>query len=89
MKEVYTEKEILGDALAAQKAATANYNMMANECVHDGVRQAILEGLEQEHEIQVQVFDAMHTRGFYPTPCAEKQKVEEAKQKFAQCVKKA
>ena len=33
MQEIYTDKEILTDALSAEKAATGNYNTFANECV--------------------------------------------------------
>lgn len=87
MQEIYTEKEILTDALAAEKSVTEHYNTFANECVHDGVRNAMLHCLEQEHSIQVDVFNTMHAKGYYPTPAAEKQKVDEVKQKFAQCVK--
>lgn len=87
MQEIYTDKEILTDALSAEKAATGNYNTFANECIHDNVRNAILHCLEQEHSIQVDVFNMMHARGLYPTPTAEQQKIDDAKQKFAQCVK--
>ncbi len=83
----YTEKEILADALASEKAATAHYNTFANECVHDKVRSAILKCLEEEHDIQKSVFDEMHARGYYPTPAAESSKLEQVKQKFQQCVK--
>lgn len=89
MKEVYTEKEILADALEAEKSATNLYNTFANECVHDEVRQAILHCLEQEHAIQVDVFNAMHARGLYPTPAAEQQKVDQVKQTFSACVTNA
>lgn len=87
MKQEFTEKEILGDALASQKAATGHYNEFANECVHDNVRNAILHCLEQEHSIQESVFNSMHERGFYPTPSAEAKKVDAAKEKFSQSVK--
>ena len=50
--QVYTDKEILGDALTAEKTATNNYNTFANECVHENVRHAILHCLKQEHDIQ-------------------------------------
>lgn len=86
-EQIYTDKEILADALTAEKTATNNYNTYANECVHDNVRDAILHCLEQEHSIQEEVFDMMHARGYYPTPDAEMNKVESAKQKFSQCVK--
>lgn len=83
----YSEKEILADALAAEKTATDHYNTFANECVHDRVRNAILKCLEEEHEIQKNVFDEMHSRGYYPTPAADSTKLDQVKQKFGQCVK--
>lgn len=83
---LYSEKEVLADALTAEKAATNNYNNFSNECVHDNVRNAILDCLEKEHDIQQEVFTMMHDRGFYPTPSADSQKVEEAKQKYQQCM---
>lgn len=87
MAGIYTEKEILGDALAAQKSATSQFNMFANECVHEDVRNTMLHVLEQEHAIQQDVFNIMHKQGFYPTPAAEEKKVQETKQQYSQCVK--
>ena len=87
MTGVYTEKEILGDALATQKTATANFNMSANECVHEDVRQTMMKILNEEHSIQQDVFNMMHAKGYYPTPAAEQQKVQETKQQFSACVK--
>lgn len=78
----YSEKEMLADALTAEKTATTLYNTFSNECVHENVRGAILDCLQKEHAIQNQVFNMMHDRGYYPTPSAETQKVDEAKQKF-------
>jgi spore coat protein CotF len=87
MEEMYTDKDVLNDALTAEKTATNNYNTFANECVHDNVREVVLKCLAEEHTIQNQVFNEMHTRGMYPTPEAEQQKVEEAKQKYSCCAK--
>ena len=87
MADMYTEKEILGDALAAQKAATGEFNTFANECVHEDVRQTMLHILSQEHDIQQDVFNMMHSQGFYPTPAAEEKKVQETRQQFGQSVK--
>ena len=47
-----SEKEILSDALSAQKATTALFNTSANECVHEDVRQTMMSILNEEHEIQ-------------------------------------
>ena len=87
MPGIYTEKEIYGDALAAQKACTNQFNMAANECTHEDVRQTLMHILNEEHEIQQDVFEMMHAQGYYPTPAAEMKKVEETKQQFSQCVK--
>lgn len=80
----FTDKEILGDGLSAQKATTALFNTASNECVHDNVRNTMLKILEQEHSIQNDVFQMMHTRGFYPVCSAQESKVKEAQQKFSQ-----
>ena len=82
MNEVYTEKEILGDALNSEKNATTLYNLGANECVHDNLRETMLDLLAKEHDIQVDVFNQMLTMRYYPTPAAEAKKVQEAKTKF-------
>ena len=87
MPGIYTEKEIYGDALAAQKASTSQFNMAANECTHEDVRQTMMKILNQEHEIQKDVFECMHAAGYYPTPAAEEIKVAEAKQLLSQCPK--
>ena len=87
MPGIYTEKEILGDALAAQKSTTALFNTSANECVHEDVRQTLMHILNQEHEIQQDVFNMMHEQGMYPTPAADEKKVQQLKQQYRQCVK--
>ena len=87
MEQIFSDKEVLADALTSEKTATDHYNTFANECVHDSVRNAILHCLDQEHGIQQDVFNIMHAKGYYPTPAADSQKVDEAKQRYSQCVK--
>ena len=82
----FSEKEILADALASEKAVVATYNTFATECAHEGVRNAILDCLGKEQAIQKEVFDLMHSKGYYPTPEADPQKIQEAQQKFSQGV---
>ena len=62
--QVYTDKEVLADGLSAQKCSTNLFNMAMNECVHDNVRETFSRILDEEHIIQVDVFEAMHKRGF-------------------------
>ena len=80
----YTDKEILADGLCAQKEATGLFDKAANECVHPQVRKTMRSILEEEHDLQEDVFDMMHQKGFYPTPVAEDKKIQAAVQKFAQ-----
>ena len=89
MEQIYTEKEVLADGLCAQKGATSLFDKAANECVHERLRQTILNILNDEHKIQVEVFDLMHQRGFYETPAADQQKIDQAKQKYAKSYQKA
>ena len=77
------EKDILGDALSTQKHCTDNYNTFSNECVHKDLRNTMLDILAEEHSMQQEVFCSMHERGYYPTPDAEQNKIDEAKQKFS------
>jgi len=84
---VYTEKEVLSDALSAQKACTELFNKASNECVHENVRESLLDILEEEHEIQQDVFCMMHDKGMYPTPEADEKKVQQLKQMYQQSVK--
>jgi spore coat protein CotF len=79
----FKEKEILGDALAAQKAATNLFNTFSNECVHEELRSTMLDILSDEHTMQQDVFSSMHERGFYPTPDAEQNKIEDAKKRYS------
>ena len=80
----YSDKEILGDGLSAEKATTNLFNVASTECVHDNVRNTMLKILEQEHSIKNEVFNMMHSRGFYETPAADEKKVQETQQKYAQ-----
>ena len=79
----YTEKEILGDALATQKNATNLFNTCSNECVHEGLRATMLDILADEHTMQQNVFCSMHERGMYPTPDAPQNKIDDTRQRFS------
>ena len=78
----FGDKEMMADALASQKFVTGNYNMFANECATKCIRDDVMTILNEEHQIQNELFTEMHNRGWYPTPAAEMQKITEAKQRF-------
>ncbi len=79
----FGDKEILNDALNSEKHLTSTYNTFANECANPQLRGALMQLLNDEHAIQFDVFTEMHNRGFYPTPMADQQKIDQAKQKFS------
>lgn len=89
MQQIYTEKEVLADGLCTQKNSTAHFNKAVNECVHDELRNTLFRILEEEHKIQVEVFNLMHERGFYETPAADPQKMQQIKQKYAKSYQQA
>lgn len=79
----YSDKDILSDALNTEKAATSNYNSFSNECVHKDVRHTMLHCLTEEHDIQQDLFEMMHAKGYYPTPAADEKEVQQAITTFA------
>ena len=78
----FDDKEILTDALAPEKFAADSYNTFSCEAATPQVRQNFLSLLSEEHEIQNSIFQEMSKRGWYPTPAAEQQKNQQARQKF-------
>lgn len=76
------EKEVFDDVLSSQKFITETYNTFTNECVTPNIRSEFMRILNEEHQIQAEVFDEMQKRGWYPTPAADQQKIQQAKQKF-------
>jgi spore coat protein CotF len=76
------EKDLFDDVLCSQKSITGTYNTFTNECSTANVRDEFLSILNEEHQMQADVFDEMKKRGWYTTPQAEQQMVSQAKQKF-------
>ncbi|MCI8360099.1 MAG: spore coat protein [Clostridiales bacterium] len=78
------DKELMDDVLTSQKMMTSNYSIYANECAGQSLRTDMLNLLREEHEIQADLFYQMQSKGWYPTPPAEQQKINQTKQKFSQ-----
>ena len=76
------ERDLFEDILTNQKYITETYNTFANECKNLSVRNDILNLLNEEHQLESDVFDEMQKRGWYPIPDAEQQKIQKAKIKF-------
>ena len=81
-KQKFQDQEMLADMLAMQKQASASYNMISGECSNMNLKNDMLNILRDEQSIQSAVFGEMHKRGWYPTPPAQQQMVDQAKCKF-------
>jgi spore coat protein CotF len=78
----FGDKEVMQDALTSEKYITETYNIWVNECATPEVRNQFKSILDEEHNMQNDVFCEMQTRGWYKTPAAEQPKVDQAKQNF-------
>lgn len=76
------DQEMINDLLASEKTLTGTYNTFTNECATPKVRNEFLNLLNEEHQMQADLFLEMNKRGWYPTPAAQQQMVEQAKTKF-------
>lgn len=78
----FNAKEMMNDALSTQKHLTETYNTWANECVSPTLKNEFMSILEEEHQIQHDLFKDMQQRGWYQVEQADTNKVNQAKQKF-------
>lgn len=76
------DKTMMDDSLHSENQITANYDLTANECATPNIKTEILNILNEEHQIQGEIFNEMQSRGWYAVEAAEQQKVDKAKQKF-------
>ena len=77
------DKEILQDGLISQKHITESYNTFAGECVNEQLRSTFLQILDEEHQIQADMFCTLQSNGWYQVEPAQQQKVDQARQKFS------
>ena len=78
----FNDQVILDDALLSQKFLTDDYNEFACECASAELRNEFMNILNEEHQIQADIYDEMAKRGWYKTEPAEQQKINQAKTKF-------
>lgn len=79
---VLGDQEIMDDVLSSQKSITGVYNTFTNECVHQTLRNDMLNILREEHMIQADIFTEMQKRGWYAPPAAEQQMINQTRTKF-------
>lgn len=78
----FDDQEMVHDALYSQKQISDSYNTSANECATPPIRDMFMNLLNEEHQIQFELFNEMNKRGWYPTQPADQQQVQQAKQKY-------
>ena len=76
----YDDKTIMTDMLSTEKFIASNYNSYAGECATKQAKSKLMKILGEEHDIQFQIFEAMHAKGWYPTPAAPQEKINMAVQ---------
>ena len=78
-----SDKEMLTDALTAEKFLCSAYNTYATEAGTPEVHGAMMSLLNDTHTIQAEVWTEMNSRGWYPTEKAEEQKLQQERMKYA------
>lgn len=80
----FGDKEILTDLLTSEKALAGLYNTFAIESANPAMHAVQMNLLNDQHQVQQQIFAEMQSRGWYPTEAAQQQKITETKMKFQQ-----
>lgn len=79
----FSDQEMMTDALSSQKFITDTYNIFANECASPAVKSEFINILNEEHQIQHEVFSEMQKRGWYQVQQAQQGQINQAKQKYS------
>ena len=82
-KSAFCDKDMMTDMLSSQKFITDGYNTYANECATPALKTDFMNILNEEHQIQNEIFTEMQKRGWYPTEPAEQCKINEVKQNYS------
>lgn len=77
------DQERMTDLILMEKKMSANYNEFASECVNPQLRTQFLNLLNQDQDIQAQLFQAAQSRGWYQTQPADGAQINQAYQKFS------
>ena len=78
------DQDLLEDVLITEKNLCSLLTTGVTECATANVRTDIKDVLNNELDIQNQVFNTMSTKGWYQPEAAEQNKITQARNKFAQ-----
>lgn len=73
-----TDKDLLQDLLVTEKYITSAYDNFANESANPSLRQSVLNILNDEHNIQSDLWNTMNQRGWYQVQPAQPQQIQSA-----------
>ena len=76
--QCFDDQAKMGDALNTEKSIAQKYNHYAGECSTKARRDKLLGILDEEHDLQYQVFSAMEKRGWYTPKAANVKKQQQA-----------
>ncbi|MCS5695673.1 spore coat protein [Desulfofundulus thermocisternus] len=62
----FSDRDILADMLTGTKMISTGYHMAVLEAANDRVRNTLIHINNEEMNTQKQIFDLMHSRGWYP-----------------------
>ncbi len=82
----YNDKERITDLLSSQKFITGVYNTFLNEAATPEVKMCMQNILNEEHEIQHEIWTEMNNRGWYTVEPAQDQKLQQEKDKFSSVI---
>lgn len=82
-KAQFDDRAQILDLLNSQKHMTDVYNTFLNECETPALKNCFSNILNDEHEMQNEIFTDMQSRGWYQTKAAETSKVDKAVKKFS------
>jgi len=78
----YSDKTIASDCLSSQKYLTSSYNAAITESASEKLRRDFLNIYQEEQNNLKQIFDVMHSRGWYQLNTASTQDISQIKQQF-------
>ena len=79
-----TDQELAFDLLYQEKALLANIASEVLEASQPGMRQVLNDCYMQIGQDQLNIFNVMEQKGWYPVKPAEQQDIQTAKQKYQQ-----
>ncbi len=83
-QQCFDDQMMMNDALNTQKQIAQLYNHYAGECSTKRGMQTLMGLLQDEHDMQYEVFSQMEKRGWYTLKPAAQREVDAACKKFRQ-----